>query len=52
MKEIKSNLQYVDIADVLGIDKEVFKQLPQGKKIELLRLVHSGRIFQEHDNEY
>ena len=51
MQEIKSRLQPLDVAQVLGIPKEVFINLPQGKKIELLRLVYSGRIFQEQDNE-
>ena len=50
MEEIKSALQPVDVAKILGIPKEVFIRLPQRKKIELLRLVYSGRIFQEDNN--
>ena len=50
MEEIKSALQPVDVAKILGIPKEVFIRLPQRKKIELLRLVYSGRIFQEYNN--
>ncbi len=51
MKEIiQSNLQPVDVAKVLGISREDFIRLPQGKKIELLRLVYSGRIFQEYES--
>ena len=43
---IKSNLQPVNVAKVLGIDEKVFINLPQYKKIRLLRLVYSGRIFE------
>ena len=53
MREIiNTTMQPLDVAEVLGISKEVFINLPQGKKIELLRLVYSGRIFQEQYNEY
>ena len=51
MEEIKSALQPVDVAKILGISKEVFIQLQQYKKIELIRLVYSGLILQE-DNNY
>ena len=50
MKEIKSTLQPVDVAKVLGISREEFTQLPQGIKIKLLRLVYSGRIFQDNES--
>ena len=44
MEIIKSNLQPVDAAKVLNIDKQVFASLPQYKKIELIRLVYSGQF--------
>ena len=50
MKEIKSNLQPVDVAKVLNISREVFIRLPQRVKIDLLRKVYSGE-FQNINNE-
>ena len=53
MREIiNTTMQPLDVAQVLGISKEVFSALPQGEKIKLMRLVYSGRIFQEQYNEY
>ena len=50
MEIIESRLQPVDVAKVLGIDKKVFINLPQYEKIRLLRLVYSGRIFQDNES--
>ena len=52
MKEIiKSNLQPVDVAKVLNIDKQIFASLPQYIRIKLIRLVYSGQIFKYNDKE-
>ena len=48
---IKSNLQPVNVAKVLGIDEKVFINLPQYEKIRLLRLVYSRQIFEYNNKE-
>ena len=50
IKEIKSNLQPVDVTKVLNISREVFIRLPQRVKIDLLSKVYSGE-FKNINNE-
>lgn len=41
---IDSPIGAIDVACVLNIDHEELSKLPQGEKIQLLRMIHSGYL--------